>query len=246
MNYPLMNKGLTDDMAEALICLMANPSSPRYDEPLYGWDLIDEKLDSITRIINDLLPFESDSLYITAPIRNIAVALGLIHKELGGLEVGNDMLMRLSQKALGYFLRDMGLATRNPECYYMLARGDVSIYGEGENWVYLYYFSDELKKYTLEPNRKTLLDLKFPCNIGSTKADPKKRIHDQTKPRDNVIIHTLFREDKHEELEKLIHAWLKFRGQHIPPTQRNGTREWFLTNPDEVRLLHQVINGDNW
>ena len=215
MNYPLMNKDLTDDMAEALICLMANPSSPRWNEQLYGWDIIDEELDSITRIINDLLPFESDSLYITAPIRNIAVALGLIHKELGGLEVGNDMLIGLSQKALGYFLRDMGLATRNPECYYMLARGNVSIYGEGGNWVYLYYFSDELEKYTLESDQKTLSDLKFPCNIGSTKADPKKRIYDQTKPRDNVIIHTLFRENKHGELEKLIHAWLKFRGQRI-------------------------------
>ena len=241
-----MNKSLSDDMTEALICLMANPSSPRYDEPLYGWDFTDEEMNSIRLIINDLLPFESDSLYITAPIRNIAVALGLIHKELGGVEVGHDSLVRLSERALGYFLRDMGVATQNPDGSYMLARGDVLIYGEGKNWVYLYFFSGEWKGYLRKPHRKNPYGVVFPCNIGCTKDDPKKRIYKQTGSLDNVIIHTLFRENKHRELERLIHAWLRYRDQHIPPSLRNGEREWFLTNPDEVRVLHEVIMGRNW
>ena len=246
MNYPLMNKSLTSEMTEALITLMINPSSPRYNEPLFGCNFIDEELDSITSIINDLLPSESDSLYITAPIRNIATALGFIHKELGGLEVKYDTLVSLSEKALGYFLRELGIATRTPEGHYMLARGDVCIYGEGENWVYLYFFRDEQREYHRKFDGKTSWNLKFPCNIGCTKKDPKKRIYQQTGSRGNVIIHTLFREDKHEELEDLIHAWLKYRDQHIPPIERNGEREWFLTNPDEVRVLRGVIDGDNW
>ena len=245
MNYPLMDMGLLDDMTEALICLIANPGSPRYDEPLSGWNLTDEEFNSIISIINDLLPFESDSLYITAPIRNIAISLGLIHKELGGLEVGSDMLMKLSERALSYYLREMGVATQNPEGSYMLARGDVLIYGEGKNWVYLYFFRDEKVEYQRKFDGK-IYDLKFPCNIGCTKDNPKKRIYQQTGSLDNVIIHTLFRENKHKELERLIHAWLRYRGQRIPPALRDGEREWFLTNPDEVRDLHRVINGSNW
>ncbi len=79
-------------------------------------------------------------------------------------------------------------------------------------------------------------DLLFwPCKIGKADKEPEARVKAQTS---GVLvpphIGLLFRTDEHSALEKAIHGILTVRSRHLK-------KEWFLTNPKEVREIYDFI-----
>ena len=112
------------------------------------------------------------------------------------------------------------------------------ILGEGEDWVYLYYFDKEKAK--AQDQGKEV----WPCNIGFTKRQPEKRIQEQmAEDSDIPIIALLLRTDKPKLLEKTIHGILKLRDSHLKQAQGN---EWFLANPDEIVSIYRFITDSEY
>ena len=240
MTYPRVNKNLgkshTNEDIEEIIRSLADPSAEY-------WDLEEAKLKTLRNQIDQLLHRQaySNDYYLTASTLGIAQTLGLIHVYLGGLEETNNNLMELTKKALDY-LAAGGEANQISKDSWIITQYPLRIYGEGKNWIYLYYFSkDEVEA---RASSKNYWAREWRCNIGRTKTrDPVAgRILKETEDTaETVVIELLFRTDKDEYLERAIHTILKLHNKHIPPEQMNGEKEWFLTNPDRVKSIYESI-----
>lgn len=240
MTYPRVNKNLgtsyTNEEVEEIIRSLADPSAEY-------WGLDEAKLKTLRNQIDQLLYRHaySNSYYLTASTLGIAQTLGLIHVSLGGLEETNNKLMELTKRALDS-LATGGEANPISKDSWIITQYPLRIYGEGENWVYLYYFlRDEVEA---RANSQEYWKKEWRCNIGRTKTkEPVEgRILKETQyTAETVIIELLFRTDQDKYLERAIHTILKLHNKHIPPEQMNGEKEWFLTNPDKVKSIYESI-----
>ena len=240
MTYPRVNKNLGNSYAneevEEIIRSLADPSEAY-------WGLEEAKLKTLRNQIDQLLHRQaySNDYYLTASTLGIAQTVGLIHVYLGGLEETNNKLMENTKKALDY-LAGGGEANQISKDSWIITQFPLRIYGEGKNWVYLYYFlRDEVEA---RENSKNYRKGEWRCNIGRTKTkDPVEgRILKETEyTAEKVKIELLFRTDKDEYLERAIHTILKLHDKHIPPEQMNGEKEWFLTNPNKVKSIYESI-----
>lgn len=240
MTYPRINKSLgasyTSEEVEEIIRSLADPSAGY-------WGIEDTKLKTLRKQIDQLLYRKaySNNYYLTASTLGIAQTVGLIHVFLGGLEETNNRLMELTKNALDFLARG-GETNQISKDYWIITQYPLRIYGEGKNWVYLYYFlRDEVEA---RENSKHSWEREWRCNIGRTRTkDPVKgRILKETaNTAEKVIIELLFRIDEEEYLERAIHTILKLHGKHIPPEQMNGEKEWFLTNSDIVKSIYESI-----
>lgn len=239
--YPRLNTSLTYEEAEWIIRSFAEKRVDFH----YTWDIEDTTRKEIESIISDLLwgdEIPNIFYYLTARIRNIAQALGLVHEALGGSQESNDRLMQLTKDALKHYLSSGGWANQLTEEQWILTQYPLEIYGEGKNWVYLYYYQSEAEQARAEAKKdpeRPRETIRWDCNIGRTaEREPEKRIIAQVENPGDLIIGYLFREDNHRELEKAIHAILKLHNANI---QRNGEREWFFLDPWEVKGVYDKI-----
>ena len=240
MTYPRANKNLgtsyANEEVEEIIRSLADPSAEY-------WGLEETKLKTLRNQIDQLLHRQaySNGYYLTASTLGIAQTVGLIHVYLGGLEETNNKLMELTKKALDY-LTIGGEANQISKDSWIITQYPLRIYGEGKNWVYLYYFlKDEVKA---SASFKNSWEGEWRCNIGRTKTkDPVTgRILKETEyTSETVVIELLFRTDEDKYLERAIHTILKLHNKHVPPEQMNGEKEWFLTNPDIVKSIYELI-----
>jgi hypothetical protein len=112
-----------------------------------------------------------------------------------------------------------------------------TVYGNGANAVYLYYFSNYME-FSILHDKST-----WACKIGRTNGDTIARILSQSatafpeKPTIDFVIKT----NDPKDLESMIHSALKLRGRHIKDAP--GV-EWFDTNPNEVIEIVKAINTD--
>ena len=158
------------------------------------------------------------------------------HERHGGMLTDSDDLERRVRNALDS-LSLSGRAVEEPQDFWILPPDDQRIFGNGENWVYLYYF-DHHKRGAVSQGKDV-----WHCKIGSTHRHPEARIRELIRGYPTTpTIALLFRTDKHEVLEKTIHRILELRGKHIESAQGD---EWFRTNPDIVLEIYDfVIYGD--
>lgn len=119
---------------------------------------------------------------------------------------------------------------------------EVVVIGCSDHWefVYLYYFSaDQSASF---PSNE------FPCKIGRTKNFVIARVAEQTivkLHREKARLALVLRTDDCVGLESSIHDELKRRRKKInPPLEDVDGREWFLTNPFEVKAVfdHEIRN----
>lgn len=170
-------------------------------------------------------------------IATIIKRVGSYHEEHGGMLTDSDDLERRVRNALDS-LSLSGRAVKESQDFWILPPDDQRIFGNGENWVYLYYF-DNHKRDAVSQGKNI-----WECKIGSTYRNPKDRIRELTKGYPTApITALLFRTDKHEVLEKTIHRILELRGNRIDNAQGD---EWFWTNPDIVLEIYEfVIYGNS-
>ena len=177
-------------------------------------------------------------------MRHIRAYLLSKHQERGGLEPpegqsGNPIVQSALEK-----LQKIAKTSAMGNNVWRIAKKNQWIFGEGQHWVYLYYFSRD--KQDAERKGQSVWE----CKIG--KADgvnnegkiiydaPEKRVQNQTRGTPKApIIALLFRTDLHKALEDAIHAILTLQGKHLAQAQG---REWFLTNPSDV--VHIVAGVD--
>ena len=104
--------------------------------------------------------------------------------------------------------------------------------GSGNNSVYLYYYPT-YKQFAETLERET-----WPCKIGRSEyADPVHRIYEQvgTGMPEQPKIALVIRTDRHKEMESAIHELLPERVPDAPGA------EWFLTNPNKVEDIYNII-----
>ena len=102
--------------------------------------------------------------------------------------------------------------------------------GNGNSYVYAYYYPEYRKKQSGS----------FKIKVGRS-VDYRGRIAEQSRATgmpEEIEVAVLWRTDKPEAAEKLLHDHLKFRGKHLPDAPG---REWFLTSPDEIRKIIESI-----
>ena len=176
--------------------------------------------------------------YITGRFKITAIIklVGNYHQKHGGVLTDSNDLERRVRNALDS-LSLYGRAVEEFQDSWILPPDDQRIFGNGENWVYLYYF-DHHKRDAVSQGKDV-----WHCKIGSTHRNPGDRIRELTRGYPTTpTIALLFRTDKHEVLEKTIHRILELRGKHIENAQGD---EWFWTNPDVVLKIYDfVIYGD--
>ena len=172
-------------------------------------------------------------------VTTIAKHVRETYKKNGGLPPEKD-LEEIIKSALQY-LSQFGEANQIASDIWRISRLNQQIFGSGKHWVYLYYFdaekrkakSDSMSPYDDEDH------LFCRCKIGKADKDPETRVHNQTRGvPDPPHIGLLFRTDAHSALEKAIHGILTVRGRHLKLDQR---KEWFLTNPKEVKEIYDFI-----
>lgn len=153
--------------------------------------------------------------------------------------------MKLTKDALEY-LAILGETNQFSEGYWIITKYPLRIYGNGKNWVYLYYLSSDKARNRGDASEKSHLEREWACNIGRTKARKpvEKRILEETRSlQKKVVPELLLRTDEEIKLESGIHIALKLRGKHIPPEEINREREWFITNPDKVIEIYEFLMG---
>lgn len=169
-------------------------------------------------------------------IEAIIKYVGNYHEKHSGVLTDSDDLERRVRNALDS-LSLLGRAVEGPQDFWILPPDDQRIFGNGKNWVYLYYFEHH-KRESVSQGKAV-----WHCKIGSTHRNPEDRIKELTRGYPTPpTISLLFRTDKHKVLEKTIHRILEFRGNRIDNAQGD---EWFWTNPDRVLEIYDfVIYGD--
>lgn len=102
--------------------------------------------------------------------------------------------------------------------------------GDGRGYVYAYYYPGYRKNEGID----------FPIKIGRS-IEYQARIETQSRATgmpEEPEVAIVWRTDKPEAAEKLLHELLKFRGKHLADAP--GT-EWFQTSPDEIRQVIESI-----
>ena len=234
--YPCKNKYLKSEVVEEIIKYIAMPG----DEP---WEIENAKRVEVSRLISLALHLHevSSAYYVIPSTLSLSYTVGLIHTCLGGLEEKNNRLMKLTKDALEY-LAILGETNQFSEDYWIITKRPLRVYGNGKNWVYLYYLSGDKTGTEANASERSRPEREWPCNIGRTKAKKpvEGRILKETKlSQKKVIIELLLRTDEEKNLERAIHTILKLRGKHIPPECMKGEIEWFTTNSDEVIAIYE-------
>ncbi len=119
---------------------------------------------------------------------------------------------------------------------------EVEVIGCSDHWefVYLYYFSTD--------QRDSFPSDYFPCKIGRTRNIIVERIAEQEIVKrhwEKARLALVFRTDDSVGLESSIHDALKRRRKKTnPPLEDIDGREWFRTNPTEVKGVfdHEIRN----
>lgn len=130
-----------------------------------------------------------------------------------------------------------GRANLIDENRWLIPQYPLEVYGTGKNWVYLYYFPEDVDRARAKsPDSEWDYYLEWCCKIGSTaKKCPIERIHEQIPEPGKEVVGLLLRDDNHKELEKAIHAILKYWGKDI---LHHESTELFFTNPN---IVHEKI-----
>lgn len=108
------------------------------------------------------------------------------------------------------------------------------IIGEGRSSIYLYYLP--LYRQSAELQSQNI----WHCKIGKTDGDPLNRILSQasTALPEKPHIALIFKTNFPSELETAIHSILTIRNRKIDSSPGS---EWFLTSPDEVENIVEMI-----
>lgn len=108
------------------------------------------------------------------------------------------------------------------------------VIGIGKSSIYLYYLP--LYRQTAETQNQHV----WHCKIGKTDGDPLNRILSQaaTALPEKPHIALIFKTDFPSELETAIHSILTIRERKVNSSPGS---EWFLTSPDEVEKLVDMI-----
>ena len=104
------------------------------------------------------------------------------------------------------------------------------VIGDGSSYVYAYYY----------PGYRKNGEVDFPIKIGRS-IEYRERIDTQTRATgmpEEPEVAVVWRTNKPEAAEKLLHGLLKFRGKH--KSDAPGT-EWFRTSPGEIRKIIECI-----
>lgn len=111
------------------------------------------------------------------------------------------------------------------------------VIGIGKSSIYLYYLP--LYRQSAEIQNQNV----WHCKIGKTDGDPLNRILSQaaTALPEKPHIALIFKTDFPSELETAIHSILTIRERKINSSPGS---EWFLTSPDEVEELVEMILQD--
>ena len=109
--------------------------------------------------------------------------------------------------------------------------------GSGTGAVYVYYYPRD--KRLAESERKSVWE----CKVGMTESDVETRVKAQrtTAIYEEPEIGLEIRSDNPRCLERAIHAILELKGKKMDTS--NKANEWFLTSPNEVMVIHTLING---
>lgn len=236
--YSCKNRYLKSEVVEEIIKYIAMPN----DEP---WKIEDAKRVEVSRLISQALRLHevSSDYYIIPSTLSLSYTVGLIHTCLGGLEEKNNRLIKLTKDALEY-LAILGETNQFSEDYWIITKYPLRVYGNGKNWVYLYYLSSDKAEIMRNTSEKDHSEREWRCNIGRTKAKKpvEGRILRETRLfQGEVITELLLRTDEEIKLESGIHIALKLRGKHIPPEDINREREWFITNPGKVIEIYEFF-----
>ena len=228
MNYPGRNKPLTVENATDIISRLHS----LYSDRLYN---IEEMgLNNIAKLVKKGLWEDNSNEVYTAELFMLSVFVGSIHKALGGQWI-TDQSEQITEEAL-IRLSENGKAQQISEKKWRIPPLHQQIFGDGEGWVYLYYF-DKKKAEARDQGNAV-----WPCKIGRTGREPEKRIQEQLEDADIPMIALLLRTDKPKVLERTIHGILTLRGVHLRHVEG---KEWFLTNPDEIIDIYRFIVNKN-
>lgn len=101
--------------------------------------------------------------------------------------------------------------------------------------VYIYHFPSNKFYYTKDGNSC------YPIKIGKSKNSPEERVFNQlsTSNCELPVIDLVIKTSDSSSLEGLIHNILKFKKKQMKNQWNN---EWFLSNPDEVEMILEMIN----
>ena len=225
MNYPGTNKPLTVDNATDIISRLHS----LYSDCLYNID--ETTLNILAKAAEESLWEDNSNEVYTAGLRMLSVFVGVIHNSLGGQWI-TDESEQVTKEAL-IRLSENGKAQQISEDKWRIPPPHQHIFGEGESWVYLYYFDKEKAKMQDQGSEV------WPCKIGRTEREPEKRIQEQIDGDSDIpIIALLLRTDKPKVLERTIHGILTLCDVRLKHEQG---KKWFLTNPDEVIDIYRLI-----
>lgn len=109
--------------------------------------------------------------------------------------------------------------------------------GEGSSYVYAYYYP--AYRMLAEKNGET----DFPVKVGRS-TDYQERIGTQSRATgmpEEPEVAVVWRTDKPEAAERMLHGHLEFRGKRLPDAPG---KEWFLTSSDEIRkIIESILPG---
>ena len=110
----------------------------------------------------------------------------------------------------------------------------IPIYGHGNQAVYIYYY----QRYKIDAQKEGYEQ--WPCKIGYSKHNAISRVEQQaiTSSPERPIIGAIIKTNDGYLLEQALHSILKLFHQQVP----NATgKEWFMTNPQEIINLCQIL-----
>ena len=109
--------------------------------------------------------------------------------------------------------------------------------GEGSSYVYAYYYP--AYRMLAEKNGET----DFQIKVGRS-TDYQERVGTQSRTTgmpEEPEVAVVWRTDRPEAAEKVLHGHLEFRGKRLPDAPG---KEWFLTSPDEIKqIIESILPG---
>jgi len=180
-------------------------------------------------------------------LREITSLVAQENKRRGGISDSFADEVRDTKEAL-ISLQRTGFARHISGNRWELPASNQRIFGEGNEWVYLFFDKDESP--TGASSVSTYKET-YPCKIGTTADSPEKRVDDyiETRKRKGLRVPTappilalLLRTDSGELLERALHSALKFQGKHI---KGDSEIEVFDTNVNDVISLYAMLMEDD-
>lgn len=111
---------------------------------------------------------------------------------------------------------------------------DTRVIGCGSQQVYLYYYQAYKTVRLMEGHYD------WPCKIGFATGDARLRIKHQvqTSSPEKPVIGLIVKTDDAYLLEQALHAILRLNHKDV---KNASGEEWFVTTPDEVKMLCQML-----